>query len=504
MDRRAKAALHRVSGTTGRPGRLDAGTGGRGAARGTLQMTVGRIVLFGSGWAVSTILARALGPADYGVYGVVLSVLLWLEHLGDFGIPEATAKLISEDRERAPRVERAAQTLLLLVFLLVFVLAWLAAPLMAQVLHVADGTRLFRLAILDVPLTGAYFAAQGILAGRRDFVGLSLGLAAYGLTKLAGVGVAGLAGLSVAAALVVNALGTAGALAVLAVRLSPRPVAPSLAGARPLLSLAAPVGVFLLASQVLYNLDLWSLTVLGVEPAAVVGLYVAALNLARVPALLCSSINSVILPYLSMALAGPDPAAARRYVHGAGRFLWLTLLPAAALVALTAEDVMVLVFSARYGAGARFLALQAFAFALLGFAQMFGEMLIARGDGRRLAAVALLHGPVAVAANLALVPRFGALGAAAALLLTALSLAATTGLLVRRRLGALLEPATAVNGALATAAMALAAVQAPAAVTWLPVKAAVLVGLYGAALVVLGELQWSDLRVVAPSRAGRG
>ena len=62
---------------------------------------IGRMVLFAAGYFVAMLLARRLGPADYGLYGIILSVVLWIEAIGDFGIPEAATKLIPEDENRA-------------------------------------------------------------------------------------------------------------------------------------------------------------------------------------------------------------------------------------------------------------------------------------------------------------------------------------------------------------------------------------------------------------------
>ena len=249
-------------------------------------------------------------------------------------------------------------------------------------------------------------------------------------TKLVGILIVLLLGLSVFWALIVNILGTAGALLYLATHISPKAFRPSFIHTRTILQLAFPIGLFLLALQILSNLDLWSLKIIGAEKAEVIGMYVAALNIARVPALAFSAVNGVILPSLSMALAHQDMAMVQRYVQGAGRFLWVTLLPASVLVALTAEDLMVLLFSSRYSGGAVFLALQVFAFALFGVAQVFSEMVIAEGGPTWLQEQLFCHIPVAMFLNFTLIPLFGAIGASTSLVLIAFFLATITGFLV--------------------------------------------------------------------------
>ena len=51
------------------------GTAPSVAARGTVQLLLARGCFVATGYVISVILARGLGPADYGIYGVVMSLL---------------------------------------------------------------------------------------------------------------------------------------------------------------------------------------------------------------------------------------------------------------------------------------------------------------------------------------------------------------------------------------------------------------------------------------------
>ena len=65
-------------------------------ARGVFLGMAGRAVYFAAGYLASLVLARRLGPADYGIYGIVMSVLLCIEQIGKFTFAPAVAKLIPE------------------------------------------------------------------------------------------------------------------------------------------------------------------------------------------------------------------------------------------------------------------------------------------------------------------------------------------------------------------------------------------------------------------------
>jgi O-antigen/teichoic acid export membrane protein len=116
-------------------------------ARGTAQLLAARGCFMIMGYLISIILARGLGPTEYGVYGVVMSVLLWIEMAASAGIPGATASLIPQYEKRAPTVEQTARVILLAVSLVLFFLCWLFAPTFARLFDIPAGTTLFRLAI---------------------------------------------------------------------------------------------------------------------------------------------------------------------------------------------------------------------------------------------------------------------------------------------------------------------------------------------------------------------
>jgi O-antigen/teichoic acid export membrane protein len=255
--------------------------------------------------------------------------------------------------------------------------------------------------------------------------------------------------------------------------------------------------------QLLFNIDLWALKAIGIERSEVIGAYVAALNIARLPALAFAVVNVVILPSLSMALGKHDMAMGQRYVQSGTRFLWITLLPSCTVLALTADPLMVLLYSHQYALGAVFLKMQVFAFGLFGVAQVFSEMLIAGGNPYLVAGVLLGHVPAAVLLNWALIPSLGATGASAALLITACGSAAVMGFLVFKRFGILLRGSTVAKVLLATAAMALLPMPFTIEGVWLMPLYIVLLALYGVLLIVLREVTWHEVQRILGPRGRR-
>jgi O-antigen/teichoic acid export membrane protein len=461
--------------------------------RGTRQLLIARAVFIASGSVVSIILARGLGPSDYGVYGVLISLLTWLEMLASAGIQGATAKLIPTHASQAGAVEQTARFVLLTLGVVLFSVCWAAAPAVEELFRIPDGTRLFRLAILDIPLATTYIAYQGILTGRRLFGPLGLSQAAFGIAKLAGVSALVMLGLSVASALVANAAATLVVLVYLFVRFPPAGFWPRRRLVEQVMSLAIPIGIYMLAMQVLLRLDLWSLKRLWAGSGDVVGQYVAAMNLSRLLSVIPTVQSGVLFASISWAMTRNDERGAGRHVREATRFAMILAVPACVILGGEASGVMTVLFSGAYAGGGRFLFLQLLAFGLYALLDAFAQSLMAVGRQWRMAALLVGMVPLVWLGNLVLIPRLGPMGAAISLALGMLLGAVVLGLLARRRHGALFNWPTLARVAAAAAAVAVVGRLVEVPGPWVLLEVTALGALYLLALWSLGELTRADL-----------
>ncbi len=461
--------------------------------RGTRQLLLARACFIASGYVVAIVLARGLGPGDYGIYGVLISFLTWLEMLASAGVQGATGKLIPDSPSQVRVVEQSARFLLLALGLALFAICWAAAPAVAELFRIPDGTRLFRLAILDIPLASIYVAYQGILTGHRLFGPLGASQALFGMAKLAGVLILLAVGLSVASVLVANAAATLAVVAYLFIRFPPSGFWPQRGIIKRLISLAIPMGTYLLAIQVLLRLDLWSLKRLWHGGGEVVGHYVAALNLGRTLAVIPTVQSGVLFASISWALARNDERGAQSHLLEATRFAMILVVPACVVLGGEASGVMAALFSSAYAEGGRFLFLQLLAFGLYALLDAFAHSLMAVGKQWRTAGVLLGLVPVVWLANLVLIPSLGPMGAAVSLALGMLLGTSVLGLLAYRRHGALFRWATLGRVIAAAAAVGLLGQVVDVGGAWVLVKVAALAGVYLLLLWSLGELTLADL-----------
>lgn len=472
--------------------------------RGTRQLLFGRLTFIASGYGVAVVLARALGPAEYGFYGVLMSLISRIELITGAGVPGATAKLIPDSGGNHAPIEASARFLLLMLALIAFGGCWVAAPWVERTFHIPGGALLFRVAALDIPATAIYASYTGSLGGQRRFGGIAVAQMIYGGAKLAAVLALLALGMSVTRALIANALGTVAACVYFLTRFPPQSFRPHSEVMRRLGAIAVPVGAYMIAAQVLGNLDLWALRVTWRGADEVVGHYVAALNIARTLAVIPTVQSGVLFASMAWALAARDEGAAHRHIQEASRFALLAAAAAWLVLGSDAAALMALIFSPPYAAGGSFLMLQLVGFGLYALLDAYAMCLIAAGRHWLVALSLLALVPAAWIANVLLIPRIGPVGASWALVLGMAAGAAIMGTLTYRRFGGLIAGRTLGRIAGAAAVVWMLGSLVPVAGPLVLVKMAVLAALYLGLLIWWGEVTPGDFGLAGWGRRRGG
>jgi O-antigen/teichoic acid export membrane protein len=200
-----------------------------------------------------------------------------------------------------------------------------------------------------------------------------------------------------------------------------------------------------------------------------------------------------MLPSLSRALVGGDARLPQLYLQGAMRFLCILLAPIVLVLMVGADDLMSWLYSGTFRSGGVFVRVLILYAISLPFMDLFASAMSAKGEPYRGGLTLLLMIPLAVAVNVVLVRRYGAVGAAYGSAAAGLISAGVLGVFVVQRFGSLMTFRTCANLVVATGLMILAAAQL-ASLRLLPALT-VTVGLvvYAASLIVLKELRAHDL-----------
>jgi O-antigen/teichoic acid export membrane protein len=463
--------------------------------RGTRQLLIGRGVFFVSAYVVSAILTRQLGPTDYGTYGVIVSLLLWLEKAVTAEIPTATTKLMADGRHDPAEIERSARALLLGGCVLFMVVGAALAPAVADFMHIQNGSRLLRLAVLDLPFAAIYMSYEGALHGYRRFGALATAQVAFALARVATVVALFAVGFSIGGALVAMVLSSLAICLFLGVRLQLWGFRPGRRAAIDVARLAASMSLCLISTQVLLNLDAWSLKVLWTRGGDVIGYYIAAANVARALSIIPSAQAGVLFASVAWAMAGEDGPLALRHIREASRLALIVSAGACVILGLNAGDTLALLFSRAYAGGAAFLPLQLVAFGLFALLNVCTSALMAVGRQRLVSVVLTVAVPVIGFSNYLLIPAMGPIGAAISLMVGMAFALLAAGIVTWRHFGALMPARTVFRVTVAVILVAISSAAFNLGGAWIVVKLFLLSGLYALLLFVFGEISRDDFRL---------
>lgn len=451
------------------------------------------LVLLPTGLITAAVLTRTLGPAGYGLFSVAATFITWVALTTTTLLARAAVKFVSEaDDWIAVGSEVLRWRLAVGGVALVVVLV--GAPAFARLLGATALAPYLRVFAVDLLLFNVARAYRDVLTGRGRFRAVAAVSAARWLARLALI----VALVRITGSIMGAVLGSVGATAVellVAERLGHVPVR----GRSPLAwsrmwQVAAPLVVYGAAMQLFSKIDLFVLSALR-GASADAGLYAAAQNLAVPPGLFALALAPLLLATLGRLRRAGAEADARRVARGALR-VSLALVPFAAVVAGTADELVRVVFGPSFAGSGVLLALL-FAAGVALVVMSVSVSVVTATDAHGVVSVlgvAVLVG--ALVGHLVLVPRYGAVGAA--IVTTAASIAGglASMVLVQRTWRVSAYP-TLVRGALIAGPVYWLATALPAAAVVAVV--AKLVGL--SALVVLafvatGELDADEIRRV--------
>ena len=383
------------------------------------MVTSAGVVRLGLGLLASLIIARALGPADFGVYAVLAATVGIVGSLAEGGLTEAAVLRISAVWPAVPgqamQRARAFWWLRLAVAAAVVGLGCLLAPqISTYVLHVDDG--LLRWALVGIVATAASGGVSAMLQATGAFGRMSsLTLLNTGLTAALALMLALIGRLDLLAALIVLGIGTSLAAFGLGRRLLPRGwslKAPTARGIQDEARLLFRTGRWLWLASLFAMLTANAEVLLLNRWAALplVGAYALALNLASKADVVNTSLYTVLLPGVAVLDQRAKVAAyIRRGLVRSG----LIALGLAVLIPI-AEPLIVLVYGADFAQAAVFFRLLVLVAIFDVFVTPLLLLPLAYRQPRVLAAADAVRALTLVVVALSLIPAYGALGAIAA------------------------------------------------------------------------------------------
>jgi O-antigen/teichoic acid export membrane protein len=287
---------------------------------------------------ISIVIARLLGPEEFGTYAVALVALMAVLSVNELGVSLAIVRWEGDPRRIAPTVT----TISVAASLVFFGAAYAATPAFAAAMGDPAATDVVRLMLVCVPLNGLVATAAAMLQrefqqGRRtaaDQVNIWLGAVLSVVLAVAGFG---------AMSLAVGRVVATVAFSVMLLVFSPVPLRfgwnREVAGA--LLRFGLPLaGASIVVFAVGYSDQLVVGAVLG---AHALGFYLLAFNLASWPVSMLSQPVRAVAP-AAFSRIQHDPARMDAGFRAAFRVLMAVALPACAFIAGAALPIVTVVY----------------------------------------------------------------------------------------------------------------------------------------------------------------
>lgn len=302
-----------------------------GYGRGMLQLALANAAYVVTAYAVTTLTARILEPADFGSFGVVMAWITVLTALLVKGLATTTAREMAAAARSPADAWHAGRALGIRMSMTLATIGVLVAPLVARLFGATDLDVQFAVGSLAALSFGANAVLLAWPTGLRRYRSQAVAQVAYALARLmlvvGGALVAGLTG-----AVVGYVLSPLLGAAPLVTR-HPKPSGDTAALYRRMQRAVLPISLVSIAVTAYFVVDIFALSasIGGDHPQ--VGIYVAYGTLAHVPFFLLQAASVTIVPALAAASLDARAAAIRRTMTDT-----LVLLAGPTLLLVTAGD----------------------------------------------------------------------------------------------------------------------------------------------------------------------
>lgn len=390
-----------------------ASVGSRLVARNALFRTGGEVVAKLAAVAFYVAVARELGESGFGDFMFALSFTGVLILSAGLGTEELLAREVSRDRERVHSYLTNVVAIKALVSLAILVLAGLIVNLLGYPAEVRLAVYVIGVGVAVENLGRSWHSVFQAFE-RMEFISVGLILQRV-LTAAAGIAALA-AGAGLVAVCVVYTAGCVIGFLVQLWSLRRFVVRPRLEMDRsrwwPLMKAGVPIGLVTVLFTVLMKVDQSLLSFLG-DDNVEVGLYGAAFRLVESTMFIPWAFGMAMLPWMARQTGEPGGQLARGYGMGLTVMLGV-LLPVGLTYALFGDSLINLFYGERYADATLPLQLLGGATVFYALNSLAGMLLIARDRPGDFSKLLGLVAAVNIVMNVALIPTYGADGAALA------------------------------------------------------------------------------------------
>lgn len=475
---------------------------------GAVSLMAAQAVVLVLGYATHLWIGRVLGPAPYGVYGIVLSIQTILGLFLTLGVPMAISRFVAQDERHAQSILRQGLRIQLTFAVILAALTALASPLLARALGDAPLTSLIRFVALVLLLQAGYPIYIQFFSGMHRFNKQAALTSLYAVAKLAGalsliyfLGVYGaFAGFAIGG-IIAAFIGWAWTRHVGGTK-------PHKLSLNSFLSFAGTYVLILFCLQLLISLDLFMVKAI-LKDDTQAGYYNSAVTLSRISYMLLQSLTFILLPSVSaLTKPGADHDRAAIFIKDTIRYIIALIVPSVALAAVTSKSLIHLFFSTEYTPASTPLSILMVGVGALGFFLLLANIVAGAGKSKVGLMITVLLLIISAILGTVLIPQYGITGAAWQTTITGLIGLLILGIYTFRTFKIPVPVMSIVNIVTASIIITIIANLVPVTPLLLPLLYIALLALYVLLLFILREIKPADrarfaeihpkLRFIAP------
>lgn len=470
---------------------------------GAISVTIAQAVVLFLGFITHPVIGSLLGPAAYGIYGVVLSMQSIIGIFLTQGIPSAVSRYVAQDEKHAASILKQALKLQIIAAASLALATALAAPILSRLLGDTTLTSYLLFVPLILLMQAFYPIFIQFFSGLHLFNRQAALTTLYALAKLIG------------AVLLLLVFDIYGAFAGFAVggfvaglfgwiwtkKYHHGP--PKKLARRQFLTFAGSYVLVLVGLQFIMSLDLFMVKAF-LKDDVQAGYYNAAVTLSRISYFLLQALTFVLLPSIaSLTKPGASQKNAARFISDTLRYLIALIVPAITLAATTSKDLLQLFFlGTDFIPAAPALSILMIGLGALSFYLLITSILAGAGQEKRALATTGVLIIISALLGTFLIPRFGLIGAAWQTTITALLGLISLGAYTFHHFHIPFPLKSTINIIIATCIAILPTYIWSLPVIMLPLQYLVLIGIYLLALYALQEFRpadWQRLASVHPA-----
>jgi O-antigen/teichoic acid export membrane protein len=388
-------------------------------ARGTVYLMIAQLLFVISGYVIHFGLGRFLGPEEYGLFGIILSLITIIEVILIRGVRDAISKYVAEYEDCARSILKSGLKIELMLSLTAFCFIIYFSEHVATLLGDIRLMYYIRLAAIIIPLVSIYSVYIGYLSGKREFGKQAISMGVQSIGKVFGVYLfILLLGLGTSGAIVGYALGSASAL-ITARYLSMKNKIfaynnfPSIK----LVTFAVPLVIFSIAISAIMNMDLLFVKALT-EDGIKTGYYASASTITRAPFYIFIALSFTLLPAISKAVSSNDYPRIQEYIKKSLRYLAMMLIPMTLFISSTSIKIIELTYSREYLPASDTVSILIFGITFITIFYTLCMILIGSGNSKVPTTMSCILVIIDIILFTCFIPKFGLEGAAIATTLT--------------------------------------------------------------------------------------